>query len=221
MTISYDIDDVPPRTVISGLDVVLDTATVRFSSPDPDVVRFECSRDGAPLVTCTSPTTFGGLLPGAHFVVVRAVDRFGNVGDPVTRGFTVTAPPLPPVPPVPPPVVTDVSVRIGSGSLRATRRGLVALRVRCVRAEDWCRVNIRLRRGSNTAARRTVTIAEGKVRTVALQLTSRARRALAGCRTVRMNASLRVRDAAGNRQTARRVVRVTRAGCGGAASLRR
>ena len=122
---------------------------------------------------------------------------------------------------MPPPVVTDVSVRIGSGSLRATRRGLVALRVRCVRAEDWCRVNVRLRRGSNTAARRTVTIAEGKARTVALQLTSRARRALAGCRTVRMNASLRVRDAAGNRQTARRVVRVTRAGCGGAASLRR
>ena len=82
-------------------------------------------------------------------------------------------------------------------------------------------MNIRLRRGSNTAARRTVTIAEGKARTVTLQLTSRARRALAGCRTVRMNASVLVRDAAGNRQTARRVVRVKRAGCGGAASLRR
>ena len=134
MTIGYDIDDIKPRTVINSVEVALNSATVTFSSPDPDVVRFECSRDGGPPAACSSPTLLNGLAPGAHFVAVRAIDRVGNVGDSVARAFTVPAPPLPP------PVVTDVSVRLGSGSLRANRRGIVALRVRCVRAEDWCRV---------------------------------------------------------------------------------
>jgi len=58
-----------------------------------------------------------------------------------------------------------------------------------------------------------VTIPQGGARTVALRLSPRARRALAGCQTARMTASLLARDTAGDAQRLRRNVTVQRRGC--------
>jgi hypothetical protein len=207
VAISFAVDDVPPRTVIDSVSVFQTTATVRFASPDTDVAGFQCSLDGGAFSACASPVQFSGLSVGPHAVSVRALDTVGNVGEVVTRAFTALAPPLPPP--------TQVAIRLGPTTLKAFAGGVLRLRVRCVSAQQQCTVQIRLRRGGNTIARRTVTIANGAARTITLRLSPRTRRALSGCRTVRMSASLVARDVAGNRQTLRRTVTARRSGCRG------
>jgi hypothetical protein len=191
--------------VIQNLVVFQTAATVTFASPDADAAGFQCSLDGAAFTACTSPLQFSGLAVGPHAVSIRAIDQVGNVGEVVTRAFTAVAPPLPPP--------TEVAIRLGPSRLQASRSGLVPLRVRCVSATGQCTVQIRLRRGGNTVARRTVTIPQGGARTTTLRLSARTRKALARCRTVRMTASLLARDAAGDRQTLRRAITVRRRGC--------
>ncbi len=97
VTIGFDNDTTAPTTTIAGVTVVLNSATVSFSSPDADVARFECSIDGGAYVACASPKAYTGLAVGNHSVSVRAVDKVGNTGAPATRAFTITKPPLPPV----------------------------------------------------------------------------------------------------------------------------
>jgi hypothetical protein len=92
VTIAGETDTTAPTAVISGVEVSGRTATVSFSSPDPDVARTECSLDAGPFATCTSAATFGGLAAGAHTIAVRAVDLADNVGSAATRSFTVAAP---------------------------------------------------------------------------------------------------------------------------------
>jgi parallel beta-helix repeat protein len=46
---------------------------------DLPVFNFECSLDGAEFSTCTSPYEITGLAPGAHVLLVRAVDLAGVV----------------------------------------------------------------------------------------------------------------------------------------------
>jgi hypothetical protein len=204
VAISFVVDEVPPRTVIDTVTVFQTSATVTFASPDTDVAGFQCSLDGAAFSACASPAQFSGLTVGPHAVSVRALDTVGNVGEVVTRAFTALAPPLPPA---------QVAIRLGPTALKASASGVVRLRVRCVSAQQQCTVQIRLRRGGNTVARRTVTIASGAARTTTLRLSPRTRRALSGCRTVRMSASLVARDVAGNRQTLRRTVTARRSAC--------
>ncbi|MBI4897580.1 MAG: hypothetical protein HY827_04345 [Actinobacteria bacterium] len=51
---------------------------------------FECSVDGAPFATCTSPFAVASLGDGSHEFTVRAVDgSLAQLGDPASRGFTV------------------------------------------------------------------------------------------------------------------------------------
>ena len=79
--IAYDVDNILPIAAIDGVDVAGNTATLRFSSADQDVARFECRLGtAATFVACTSPHQFAGLASGFHTVFVRAVDRAGNVG---------------------------------------------------------------------------------------------------------------------------------------------
>jgi hypothetical protein len=76
-------DTTPPETVInsgpSGVVSVRErTATFTFSSPDSDVLAFECSLDRTPFADCSSPVTYDRITSGTHAFRVRAVDEAGN-----------------------------------------------------------------------------------------------------------------------------------------------
>jgi hypothetical protein len=97
------ITDGPPATTLST------SAQFAFKASDavsPEAaVAFECSLDGGPWGTCTSPATYTGLGLLAHTFAVRATDEAGNVdGSPATAAWTVLGVTLPPVglPPVTP-----------------------------------------------------------------------------------------------------------------------
>ncbi|MHA2621165.1 MAG: fibronectin type III domain-containing protein [bacterium JZ-2024 1] len=69
-------------------------ATFEFIANDPapnpsGIARYECSRDGSPFVTCTSPVTYTGLSDGPHTFRVRAVDNAGNTGPETARNWSV------------------------------------------------------------------------------------------------------------------------------------
>jgi len=112
-----------------------------------------------------------------------------------------------------------VRVGIASGRLRLGRRGVARIRLRCPRAEQSppCRGRVVLRTRTRVhfrGKRRRVVLARGRFRIpaggsrrVRLRLTARkarlVRRSRAGRRAI---AIVRVRDAAGNRATARKRV---------------
>jgi probable HAF family extracellular repeat protein len=86
-------DNTPPHTTInqgpSGI-VESSSAMFRFTSPDTDVVRFECSLDNAEFTVCSSPITYRKLSPAWHTFRVRAIDEAGNVDPtPATREWYV------------------------------------------------------------------------------------------------------------------------------------
>src|SRR5690606_28794150 len=76
-----DIDSNPP-----AFTIILDAAFT-FSSPDLDVVGFECRLDGGGFTACTSPQDYTNLSGGSHTFEVRAVDNAGNV-DPSPASYT-------------------------------------------------------------------------------------------------------------------------------------
>ena len=98
-------DTTPPDTSItSGPPAAtgLTTATFVFTGADPGgsvassgIASFECSVEGGPFATCTSPQNLTGLGIGAHSFSVRATDVAGNVASPATSNWTVadTTPP--------------------------------------------------------------------------------------------------------------------------------
>jgi hypothetical protein len=91
--LGFEVDEVAPATTIDDVDIDAGTATVSFSG-DPDVARFECSRDAAgPFETCTSPHELD-LDTGEHMFYVRAVDHAGNTGPVEQRALSIdiTAP---------------------------------------------------------------------------------------------------------------------------------
>ena len=69
-------------------------------------------------------------------------------------------------------------VRVRPRRVRASRGGLIKLRVSCPRSERFCRVDLRLRRADTTVARKKFRVAGGKTRRVSLRLKRAARRAL-------------------------------------------
>jgi hypothetical protein len=76
------IDTHPPAVTNSG------DAAFTFSSPDTDVVGFECrlERSGS-FANCTTPQNFSGMSAGSHTFEVRAVDNAGN-RDPSPAAYT-------------------------------------------------------------------------------------------------------------------------------------
>lgn len=53
------------------------SGSISFAS-DAANPTFQCSLDGAPTATCTSPVAFSGLAPGTHTFTVAAVDQYGS-----------------------------------------------------------------------------------------------------------------------------------------------
>src|SRR4051794_10123835 len=204
--IAYTVDNSAPTAAISSADVSGTTATVSFSSPDSDIKGFECSLDGGAFAACASPKAFTGLAAGAHTVVVRPIDKAGNVGPTVSRTFSVastqsggggggggnsqssnvdkTAP----------------KVTLVAKSLKASKKGTVSFTVACPATEATCKVTLKLKNGAKTVASKTVTVKGGKTKTVTLQLNKATRQQLKH-RSVKLASVLSASDAAGNRRT--------------------
>jgi PASTA domain/Bacterial Ig-like domain (group 3) len=75
---TVDVD--PPETTITSGPPALSAspnATFTFTA-DEAGSTFECSLDGAPFTSCSSPATFNGLADGAHSFDVRATDDSTN-----------------------------------------------------------------------------------------------------------------------------------------------
>jgi hypothetical protein len=204
--ISYDIDSTPPSAVITAADVSGTSASVSFSSPDGDIAGFQCSLDGGAFAACASPKAFTGLPAGAHTVVVRPIDKAGNVGPTVSRTFSIA------------------SSRSGGGSagggsgqssnvdktapkvilvaksLKASKKGTVSFTVACPATEATCKVTLKLKNGAKTVASKTVTVKGGKTKTVTLQLNKATRQQLKH-RSLKLSSVLSASDAAGNKRT--------------------
>jgi Bacterial Ig domain len=152
----------------------------------------------------------------------RAVDDSGNLeGREGAPGGGVPPGPAPPAGTVPPPAGTAPPpagspapdrlaprVRLRPRRLRASRCGLVALRVSCPRAEQVCRITLRLRRRGATLAGKTFRVLGGKTRRVSLRLKRGALQRLLRSRSQRLVAVAVARDVAGNRATTRTDIRV-------------
>ena len=86
-----------PKTTISGRPRSPTNSThasFTFTSSDPGA-SYECSLDGGPFSTCTSPTSYTGLGDGGHTFAVNATDAAGRGGKkPTTAKWAVdtTAP---------------------------------------------------------------------------------------------------------------------------------
>jgi hypothetical protein len=86
-----NVDPTPARhewTVDTGLpDTTIATAPAAFSASAvatftfaaSEEATYECSVDGADFVSCDAESTFGPLGDGPHVLLVRAIDRAGNV----------------------------------------------------------------------------------------------------------------------------------------------
>jgi hypothetical protein len=103
---------------------------------------------------------------------------------------------------------TAPRVKVTLRKVRASRRGMVSLRVSCPRGESKCVVDLRLKRGRSTVGRKKLSIAGGKGRSIAVKLSSRWRGRLADAGALRLVASAAARDAAGNRATTSKRMRI-------------
>jgi hypothetical protein len=108
-TRTWTVDTQPPETIITGGPADGSTTgpsvTFNFTSSETGSI-FQCSVDGAPFLTCSSPLNLS-LANGAHTFAVRAIDGVGNVDPtPATRSWTVDAIP---------PAVTSVTSTTPNG----------------------------------------------------------------------------------------------------------
>ena len=84
---------------------------------------------------------------------------------------------------------------------RATKQGLVTLRIACPTGEVRCRIDLRLRRGKRQLVRKSLTVPGGKAANVTLRLTGSDRLRLIRLRSLLVDAAANARDAAGNHAT--------------------
>jgi len=89
------IDTTAPETTIdTAPETPSDSTTATFAFSSDEVgVSFECSLDGAPFSTCTSPMEVTGLAVGDHHFRVRAIDPSDNADEtPERYDWTVVSP---------------------------------------------------------------------------------------------------------------------------------
>jgi hypothetical protein len=214
-SLAYTVDNAAPSAAIGSVDVSGTSASVSFSSPDSDIKGFECSLDGGAFAACASPKAFTGLAAGAHTVVVRPVDKAGNVGATVSRTFSIASSPSgggsagggnsqsPSVD------KTAPKVTLVAKSLKASKKGAVSFTVGCPATETTCKITLKLKNGAKTVASKTVTVKGGKTKTVTLQLNKATRQQLKH-RSLKLSSVLSATDAAGNKKTTTRKVTLHR-----------
>jgi hypothetical protein len=218
-SLAYTVDNAAPSAAISSVDVSGTSASVAFSSPDSDIKGFECSLDGGAFAACASPKAFTGLAAGAHTVVVRPIDKAGNVGPTVSRSFSIASPQSgggggggsagggntqsSNVD------KTAPKVTLVAKSLKASKKGTVSFTVGCPATEATCKVTLKLKNGAKTVASKTVTVKGGKTKTVTLQLNKATRQQLKH-RSLKLSSVLSATDAAGNKKTTSKKVTLHR-----------
>ena len=135
----------PAGSVASAYPLVNRPGQLKLTSTDTlsGVSSVEYNLDGAGWVTYTNDTTFGKTVfvpqPGDHSIGIRGTDLAGNVSDPITKYFTVLAPPPSPSPTPtrpPPGCTTALAFMRPSCSGRQSREpapahGLAHLDCRC------------------------------------------------------------------------------------------
>ncbi|MFP5253553.1 MAG: chitobiase/beta-hexosaminidase C-terminal domain-containing protein [Actinomycetes bacterium] len=98
-TLTVTIDTIAPVLSLTGPSGLIshDTPEFSFTTSEPADVKCSIAAAGSALEACTSPATYGPLTDGTYTFRARAEDTAGNVGDEVTRSFTVdtTAVPAP------------------------------------------------------------------------------------------------------------------------------
>jgi hypothetical protein len=89
---SWTVDTSGPDTIIDSgpTDPTSDTgATFAFSSTETGST-FECSLDGGPFASCSSPDVLTALEAGSHTFEVRATDPAGNTDQsPASHAWTI------------------------------------------------------------------------------------------------------------------------------------
>jgi hypothetical protein len=206
-SLGYTVDNAAPSAAIGSADVSGTSASVSFSSPDSDIKGFECSLDGGGFAACASPKAFTGLAAGAHTVVVRPIDKAGNVGPTTSRTFSIASPQSggggsagggnsqsPNVD------KTAPKVSLVAKSLKASKKGAVSFTLGCPATEPTCQVTLKLKNGAKTVASKTVTVKGGKTKTVTLLLNKAMRQQLKH-RSMKVSSVLTATDAAGNKKT--------------------
>jgi hypothetical protein len=105
----------PTPTITSGPSGTTSSTSARFTFNGARGDTFECALDGAAFAACTSPRSYGGLSDGTHTFRVRERTRGGQVGDPVSRSWTVDTqpPPTPQIVQHPPTYTNETSATFG------------------------------------------------------------------------------------------------------------
>jgi hypothetical protein len=194
--LTYDIDTIGPRVTVGRAKVKGRTARVTFSSPDRDMVRFQCTVDRRAFATCKTPKTFIRLAPGSHKVSVRGVDALGNIGPVVSSRFSIGGRP---------------KVSVAAKSLRVSKRGTVSFRVGCPKTAVRCKVTLRLKRAGKTVASKTVSVKGGKTTTVTLVLNKATRRLLGKRGSLKLSSVVSATDTAGHHSTTTKKLTLRRA----------
>jgi hypothetical protein len=99
-------------------------------------------------------------------------------------------------------------VKVRPRRVRASRRGIVKLKLACPSGVGICRVDLRLKRRGGTVARKVVRVKAGKTRTVPVKLKRKTRRRLAQARSLRVVAVAAARATAGSRATTKTRIRI-------------
>jgi N,N-dimethylformamidase beta subunit-like, C-terminal/Domain of unknown function (DUF4082)/Bacterial Ig-like domain/Bacterial Ig domain len=94
-------------------------------------------------------------------------------------------------------------VKLSPRTLRVSKAGTVKVKLACPASAGSCRVQLSLQVGKRTVARKTLTVAGGKSKTVTLRLSRSARRDLQRKHSLKATAVSTVRDRAGRRATTR------------------
>jgi hypothetical protein len=80
------------KTLQTGDSTTSSSISIKFSSPDNDVSKFQCHLDGSTSQDCTSPQAYSKLSAGDHKFTVEAVDSSNNVDQtPATFSWTIKA----------------------------------------------------------------------------------------------------------------------------------
>ncbi len=103
----------PTPTIVTGPTGATSDTSARFTFNGARGDTYECQLDGAAFAACTSPKSYSGLSDGAHTFNLRERTRAGQVGDPVSRTWTVDtrAPPAPVITQQPPAITNQTSAR--------------------------------------------------------------------------------------------------------------
>lgn len=141
--------------------------------------------------------------PGRYLQYEVTLDPAKPTLDWVTIGYDIAAGPPASDLPLAGSVQVDRTapkVTLSLLSARASKRGSVALRLRCP-GESRCTVRVALKLGSRTLATGTAKVAAGKTATLRLRLSKAGQRLLARRGTLKVKAAVSATDAAGNRSS--------------------